>query len=225
MGLGDLGVGALRWGRVADPEGIGLGRSHRARAAPPCAAAGTTGVPRLEPLTSSRVRRWLVGRDRRCARHRVLAWFIFVQAARRRGMVAFHVIRQCLTFSTRFGRGCSCCAWRGSLSLAQRRTRSAIRNCDLILVLAAEVDCRARHLCRTDAAQRHAKPSSTTRNSPNQRIAGLASRKGDRTAAAAHASFRAPVPRRRRAAILGAIETSLRIGSAPWKRLIPCKAI
>ena len=78
MGLGDLGLGALRWGRVADPEGICLGRSQRARAAPPCPAAGATGVPRPEPTTSSTVRNRLVGRNRRCARYRVLARLVFV---------------------------------------------------------------------------------------------------------------------------------------------------
>ena len=93
VGLGALGGAALRRGCVADAKGLRMGRGHRARAAPPRLAARATGVPPLELTTFSAVRIWLVCRDRRCAHHRVLARLVFVQAPRRRGMVAFHALR------------------------------------------------------------------------------------------------------------------------------------
>src|SRR6266850_1837118 len=93
VGLGALGGAALHRGCVADAKGLRMGRGHRARAAPPGLAARTTGVPAFELTTSSTGLIRLVRRDRRCARHRVLARLVFVQAPRRRRMVALHASR------------------------------------------------------------------------------------------------------------------------------------
>src|SRR6202022_1740519 len=100
VGLGALGGAALHRGCVADAKGLRMGRGHRARAVPPGLAAGATGVLTLELTTSSAGLIWLVCRDRSCAHHRVLARLVFVQAPRRRGMVAFHASRKSPRFST-----------------------------------------------------------------------------------------------------------------------------
>ena len=63
-------------------KGFAWEEASVARAAPPCLAARRTGVSARKLITSSGVRIWLVSRDRRCARHRVLARLVFLQTPR-----------------------------------------------------------------------------------------------------------------------------------------------